>query len=120
MVLEKIENAIWKETSREGLSRNGEAALKAIGLTLAMNVGVVVIGFILYWVKISSIAHWLEIDKPTKPYVPGSIAVAEILLLVFLFWYFRAQANEREDNKPAKRPARRRSPKVNTIPPRVD
>jgi hypothetical protein len=44
---------------------------------------------ILRWVITSSIGHWLEIDKPTRDYVPGFFYVYQIVLLVCAFFIYR-------------------------------
>lgn len=76
---------------RTVVKKKTEAALKAIGLYLAMNGFILGAAYILRWLFTSRIGHWLEIDKPTKAYVPGFLLVYQIVLLMIAILYYRDQ-----------------------------
>lgn len=66
-----------------------KAVLTAIGIYLAFNAALLVLRYIYLWFSDSSIAHWLEIDKPTKPYVPGTFLMLQIFPLMIAYAYYR-------------------------------
>jgi len=66
-----------------------EAVLKAISLFLGINALVVCSIVVGRWFLRSSLAHWLEMDKPTKPYVPGTLILLELFLLIGLVLHYR-------------------------------
>ena len=68
----------------------------AIGLYLAMNGFIFVAMYILRWLITSRVGHWLEIDKPTKAYVPGFFLVYQIILLMMAIFYYRDQVKRGE------------------------
>jgi hypothetical protein len=71
------------------VKKKREAALMAIGLYLALNVFIFGGAYLLHWLFSSSIGHWLQIDRPTKPYVPGSFIVMQIFPLIIAIAYYR-------------------------------
>ena len=82
--------AVDRWLSRRGLSRKTRAAVKAIGLYLALNAFAFGAAYILVWFFKSPVGHWLELDgKPARPYVPGTIWVGQIFLLIQAFLYYR-------------------------------
>lgn len=71
------------------MKKKTEAALKAMGVYLAFNAFTFGSAYILHRLATSSIGHWLEIDKPTKPYVPGSLLVMQNFPLMIALLYYR-------------------------------
>ena len=71
------------------MSKKAEAALKAVGIYLAFNALVFGGAYIVRWLFYSRLGHLLEIDKPTKPYVPGTMLMLQIIPLTLAFFYYR-------------------------------
>jgi hypothetical protein len=76
-------------TRRTVVKKKPEAALKAVGVYLAINALIFGGAYIVRWLFSSSIGHWLEIDKPTKPYLPGSLIVLQIFPVMIAYYYYR-------------------------------
>ena len=72
-----------------GLSKKTDAALKAIGIFVTMNVGVFGCAYIIYLVFTSPVGRWLELNRRNKPYLPGTIWLLEVFLLIGCFLYYR-------------------------------
>ncbi|HEU4768153.1 MAG TPA: hypothetical protein VFS77_12290, partial [Pyrinomonadaceae bacterium] len=70
------------------MKEKSKAALTAIGIYLAFNAAVFGLGYMMRWFSDSSIGHWLEIDKPTKPYVPGVFYILQIIPLMIAYMYY--------------------------------
>lgn len=71
------------------VKKKTKAVLSAIGVYLAFNAATFGGAYILWRVFTSPVGQWLEINKPTKPYVPGSLLVLQIFPLMIAFYYYR-------------------------------
>jgi hypothetical protein len=71
------------------VKKKSEAALKAVCVFVAVNAFMFGGGYVLRWLNSSSIAHWLEIDKPVKPSVPGCLFILQIFALIVAFFYYQ-------------------------------
>ena len=74
--------------------KKSEAAIKAICLYLGMNAFIIVAVYVLRWLFTSRIGHWLEIDRPAKPYVPGFFLIYQIFLLMVAIFYYREKVKD--------------------------
>lgn len=72
-----------------------EAILKAIGVFLASDALIFGGAYILRWLFRSSIGHWLEIDKPTRPYVPGTFFAMQIFVAMIAILYYREEVRRK-------------------------
>ncbi|HET6854062.1 MAG TPA: hypothetical protein VFH46_17285 [Pyrinomonadaceae bacterium] len=73
------------------MKKKSEAALKAICVYLAINALMFGGGYVSRWIYGSSFGHWLEIDKPYKPPVPGGRVILQIFALIVALFYYRDQ-----------------------------
>ncbi|HZN08543.1 MAG TPA: hypothetical protein VFB65_17225 [Pyrinomonadaceae bacterium] len=76
-------------SARMVVKKKTEAILKAIGVYLAFN-AIALIGAYIAWLGFTSpVGRWLELNKPTKPYVPGTLFVLQIFPLMIAYYYYR-------------------------------
>jgi hypothetical protein len=81
-----------------------DVAVQTIGLYLAMNAIVFAGVYILSWIYSLPVGRWLELNRPNKPYVPGTIFVAEIFLLLMAYAVCRDTTQQTKDKaRPRKR-----------------
>ena len=86
------------------VNKKAEVFLKTLGLYLAMNACIFAGVYIIPWILSSPVGRSLELNKPTKPYVPGTILVAQIFLLLFAYAVCRDTTQQTKDKvRPRKR-----------------
>ena len=66
-----------------------EAILKAIGVYLGSNALSFGSAYILWLVFTSPVGQWLDLNKPTKPYVPGSLILLQFIPIMIAIEYYR-------------------------------